>query len=340
MKITFEIARKELRTLLFSPIGWLILAVISMQAGTMLFQSLSSRATIAGFWENILSLTYALMFVSYSGIVPKMLANLYLFVPLITMGLLSQEFANGTIKLLFSSPVKAHQIVLGKYLSVMIYALLLAALVVIFEVLIGLFIVQSMDIKVAFWGVVAVYLMVCLYASVGLFVSSLTSYPFIAALGSVGLLFGLQYLSGLVVVGSSMPPVVSRMLEWFSVLTMFGSPSFIGYITAWQLLYFPIVIGLFLGLTWLRLYSMRHSEPLWTRMWRYVALIVACVAIGMASVPVLRESFFNVRSDNPKDTRILVGRQDLMPWRTTLMYGISGVLLVVGGTVVLRRRRR
>lgn len=45
----------------------------------------------------------------------------YLIMPLLTMGLISQEFSRGSIKLLFSAPITGRHIVLGKYLGIMLY---------------------------------------------------------------------------------------------------------------------------------------------------------------------------------------------------------------------------
>ena len=43
---------------------------------------------------------------------------------------------------------------------------------------------------------------------------------------------------------------------------------------------------------------------------------------------------------SPSDTRILVGSEDMMAWRSTLMYAIPTLLLVAGGVLVARRRRQ
>ena len=39
------------------------------------------------------------------------------------MGLMSREFGSGSIKLLYSSPITNTQIVLGKFLAMMVYGL-------------------------------------------------------------------------------------------------------------------------------------------------------------------------------------------------------------------------
>lgn len=67
----------------------------------------------------------ASIFTGWMGIFPGFLRNLYLYIPLLTMGLMSREYSSGSIKLLFSSPVTDSQIIFGKYLSVLIYNLVL-----------------------------------------------------------------------------------------------------------------------------------------------------------------------------------------------------------------------
>ena len=45
---------------------------------------------------------------------------------------MSQEYNRGSIKLLYSSPVTNKQIIFGKYLSMIIYALILVAILFIY----------------------------------------------------------------------------------------------------------------------------------------------------------------------------------------------------------------
>src|SRR5689334_12689638 len=106
MSTTFEIAKKELRTLAYSPSGWLILIIVSLQLGTLLFDNISRRTGMAWQGDTNLSITFSIFFQLFdTGMVPGFLQSLYLYIPLITMGLMSYEFSRGTIKLLFSSPL-------------------------------------------------------------------------------------------------------------------------------------------------------------------------------------------------------------------------------------------
>ena len=120
MRKILKIAATELCTLFYSPIAWLILIIFTVQAGMqyvkvidiMLMQQFSrplwysiAKELLTGAW----------------GIFPNMLGHLYLYIPLLTMGLMSREFSSGSIKLLYSSPVSSFQIIFGKYLSMMVY---------------------------------------------------------------------------------------------------------------------------------------------------------------------------------------------------------------------------
>ena len=91
------------------------------------------------------------------------------------MGLMSRELSSGSIKLLYSSPVTNKQIVLGKYLAMMLYGLLLMAILSIF-VIYSAFAIKSFDFICVLAGLLGLYLLTCAYSAIGLFMSSLTSY--------------------------------------------------------------------------------------------------------------------------------------------------------------------
>ena len=91
-------------------------------------------------WGTILAgadSTYLIGFTSTrdGGVFPYVLGYLYLYIPLLTMGLMSREFSSGSIKLLYSSPVRASQIVAGKFLSVMVYGAVLMGVICIWFML-------------------------------------------------------------------------------------------------------------------------------------------------------------------------------------------------------------
>ena len=60
---------------------------------------------------------------------------------------MSREFSSGSIKLLYSSPITSTQIVLGKFLSMMFYGLIMLAIVTVYVVF-YMFIIKDFDYPV------------------------------------------------------------------------------------------------------------------------------------------------------------------------------------------------
>lgn len=126
------------------------------------------------------------MYTGNMGLFPNMLVHLYLYIPLLTMGLMSREYSSGSIKLLYSSPVSSIQIIFGKFLSMMIYSLILVGILFLF-VGFTAWNVPSFDMSLALSGLLGIYLVICSYAAIGLFMSCLTSYQVVAAVATLGL---------------------------------------------------------------------------------------------------------------------------------------------------------
>ena len=109
------------------------------------------------------------------------------------MGLMSRELSSGSIKLLYSSPVTNTQIILGKYLSMMIYNLVLMCILAVYLVFAAITI-KSADVPLILSGMLGLYLLVCAYAAIGLFMSSITSYQVVAAMGTLAVLAVLNFV--------------------------------------------------------------------------------------------------------------------------------------------------
>ena len=120
MRVIYKIAKSELGTLFYSPIAWLILVIF-------VFQVFGSFANLLEYTVNAKTLGQMQGYQSYmlfviGGFAPytTIQSTLYLYIPLLTMGLMSREYSSGSIKLLFSSPISSLQIILGKYFSMLI----------------------------------------------------------------------------------------------------------------------------------------------------------------------------------------------------------------------------
>ncbi|SIO12795.1 Gldg family protein [Chitinophaga niabensis] len=276
MKVTLRIARVELSTLFFSPIAWLVLIVFTFQTGLTFVDKLK---LYAGYQEmgSRLSFITSAIFGGPLGLFSEIQRNVYLYIPLLTMGLMSRELSSGSIKLLLSSPVKTREIILGKYLAMMVYCLLLIAILAIFAVA-GMYSIQSFDMLYITSGLLGIYLLICAYAAIGLFMSSLTAYQVVAAVSTLVVLAALNY------VGLLWQDVnFVRDLTYFLSISGRADQMRDGLIISKDLCYFVLVITLFLGLSIMLLQSGREAKPLWVKIARYSLLTVTVLMLGYIS---------------------------------------------------------
>ncbi len=109
------------------------------------------------------------------------------------MGLISPETASGSIKLAYSSPVTSGQIVLGKYLAAIGFGCCLM-LVPIASAIYGSLVIPSFDWAPVLVALLGLYLLICAYCAIGLFMSSLTTYQVVAAVGTLIVLAILNFV--------------------------------------------------------------------------------------------------------------------------------------------------
>ena len=100
--------------------------------------------------------------------------------PLVTMRLFAEEKKSGTMEVLMTAPVSDLQVVLGKFLGAM--GFLLAMLAPTGVYVFALSLVGDPDYGAIISAYVGMLLMAGLFASIGLFVSSLTSNQIVAAI--------------------------------------------------------------------------------------------------------------------------------------------------------------
>jgi len=285
MKTVFRIARNELCTLFYSPVAWLILIVFS-------FQVYSGFAQMLGYYANSISLgrnnfPYLTLdlFIRGAGVPFQTVTSyLFLYVPLLTMGLISQEYSNGSVKLLLSSPITGSQIILGKFLSIMFYGLLLMALLLVVPLVISEALVPNLFTPTILVGILGVYLLFCTYAAIGLFMSTLTSYQIIAALGTLTTLSILNFIGK---IGQNID-FIRDISYWLSISGR--ADKFLwGLICSEDLIYFIIVSFMFIGLSIFKLESGRQNNTKLVQGAKYAGLIIGCLLIGyITSSPVLK----------------------------------------------------
>ncbi|QJB32180.1 Gldg family protein [Chitinophaga oryzae] len=281
MRRIFKIAKAELFTLFYSPIAWMILIVFAFQTGMNFIGHLQEivRSENIGFGNSFIT---AGIFSGNLGVFTAVQGYLYLYIPLMTMGLMSREFSSGSIKLLYSSPVTSAQIIYGKFLAMMLYSLMLIGILLVY-VVIGMCAVKNFDLPSVLSGLLALYLLMCAYAAIGLFMSCLTAYQVVAALGTLVLLAALSYMDKI----WQDIDFVRDITYWASISgrcnAMIG-----GLICSEDVLYFVIVIAMFITLSIQKLQANR-THAAFTVVWgKYAVVVLAAMMLGYAtSRPVL-----------------------------------------------------
>jgi ABC-2 type transport system permease protein len=279
-RLVFHIARVELGILFFSPVAWLVLAlfVFNTASGFMDLLKDAKGSQLTGLYGGQ-SLTQYL-FTRTDGLFDTMRHYFYLYIPLLTMGLISKEISSGSIKLLQSSPVRIGELVLGKYLAMLTISLLFV-LILCLPVLIGGVALNRVDWGLLWAALLGFYLLSCAYSAVGLLLSSLTSYQLIAAIGTFIALTLLDYA------GSWWQDVdylreVTAALSMKDHLVNFST----GLVSSKDCAYFISMCVLFTGSTMLVLVSGRESSAWAIKAGRYLALsAIALLAVYLTSRP-------------------------------------------------------
>ncbi len=181
----WHIALRELRSLFLSPLAWIILAILQILLAWRflsyidLFYVLQPDLAHVRNTPGVTDLVVAPLF-DFSKLM------LLIISPLITMRLISEEKNNESIRLLLSSPVSMTEIILGKYLGAMLFmciAILLSSLMPL-----SLASATELDYGKLLAGLLAQFLNACAFIALGLFMSTLTRQPVIAASSTFGAL--------------------------------------------------------------------------------------------------------------------------------------------------------
>jgi ABC-2 type transport system permease protein len=237
----FSIAWRELKSLFLSPLAWAILVVVQVILAFLFLSNI----------EYYLQLQPQLLGMRNSPGVTELVVGrqlsttaivLLLVIPLLTMRLISEERRNRTLTLLFSAPLSMSEIIFGKYLGIMAFVGLLLALISLMPLsLLGS---ANLDPGIVAAGLLGLALLLGSFAAVGLFMSTLTQYPAVAASSTFGilLLFWLLDWSG----------DENSLLAYLSLLNHY-EPFLRGVFDSTDAAYYLLVIVMFLVLSIRRL---------------------------------------------------------------------------------------
>ena len=232
------IATHELRRMMLSPLAWVILALI---------QFLTSLQFLSSIEEFMLNQPRLLGMDNPPGVSDWVVAPVFadvafmllMVIPIITMRSLSAERRDKTLSLLMSSPVSMSEVVLGKYIGILYFLLIMVGMVCIMPL--SLMFGTSLDIGKLFSGALGLFFMLSAFAAAGLFISSLTDSPAVAAVASFFLLFALWLMFWI----NSGGDQITSIVGYISLLNHFV-PLLKGSITTNDIAYFLLFAGTFL----------------------------------------------------------------------------------------------
>lgn len=277
MKTTLKIAKTELQVLFYSPVAWLVLMIFTFQIGLLFTQNYDGMIRIQSMKMDLNNATQGLFSSAWGGIFPKIQSYLYLYVPLLTMSIMSREYSSGSIKLLYSSPVTNAQIILGKYLALLTFGLILTLTVSVFAIFTVATLVNT-DYPTILVGLLGLFLLFSAYAAVGLFMSSLTSYNIVAAIGTLCIFALMNFARGL----WQDIPLVRELTYWLAINGRVD--TFIaGLLTTEDVLYFILVDILFICFTIFRLQATRKKEPSTVHVLRFGGVTALVFLLGYIS---------------------------------------------------------
>lgn len=277
MKKIIQIARLELSLLFYSPIAWLLIMVLFGQMALTFAPMVGKLQHLQHFGFELDFLTTRFFTYGGSGIYSLILKSLYMYTPLITMGIISRETSSGSIKLLYSSPVKLREIIFGKFVSMLVFNLVIIGVMGLFFVFGSLFI-ERFDYPHALVAMLACFLLLCTYAAIGIFMSSLTTYQVVAAISTFVVLGFLNYIGGF----GQRIDFVRDLTHSLSIGTR-TEHMVAGLLNSRDVIYYLVISGMFLAFTITRLDFARRARPFLHQVSRYVLIVVVGLTVAYLS---------------------------------------------------------
>ncbi|HSN18443.1 MAG TPA: ABC transporter permease [Gammaproteobacteria bacterium] len=241
--MVLTIAWRELRNLFLSPLAWVLLGITQVLQAWLFLGAVQSFLLHPGGVEGVTDRVGASLY-SFATIV------MLLVVPLLSMRLVSEERRSGSLALLFSAPVRMSEVVLGKFLGLMGFLTVMAGILTLMPL--SLAVGTHLDYLKLAGCVLGLLLVWGSFAATGLYMSTLTRQPVVAAISSFGLLLFLWIIEDLGQNGAS----YSALLHYLSLGGHY-SAFLRGVFDSADVIFYLLFMGTFLVLSVRRLDSAR-----------------------------------------------------------------------------------
>jgi ABC-2 type transport system permease protein len=156
------IYKKELRSYFTSVLGWLFVAFVLLVTGIYFV-----IYNLAGGYANV---EYGLYDVTFVFLI---------IVPILTMRIMAEEQRQKTDQLLYTAPVRVTEIVLGKYLALLTILAIPMAAICAYPLILRIY--GTIQPGTSYMAILGFFLLGAAELAVGMFLSSLTESPVLAA---------------------------------------------------------------------------------------------------------------------------------------------------------------
>ena len=160
---------KEFRSYFTSAIGYIFMATFLLITGIFFVM------------YNLVSASPA-----YNSTLQSLIIIFLFIIPILTMKIISEETKTKTDQLLFTSPLKITDIIVGKYLAAVSIFTISLLITVLYPMILSMF--GTVSVSEVFTGYIGMFLLGATLISIGLFVSSLTENQVTSAVVSFGVL--------------------------------------------------------------------------------------------------------------------------------------------------------
>jgi len=241
--MVLTLAQRELRTLFLSPLAWAVLAVVQFILAYLFLSQLNEFLTL----QPQLKVIDGAPGVTELVVVPlygSAAFILMMVVPLLTMRLISEERRSRSLPLLLSAPLSMSEIIIGKYLGIVGFLFIMTLMVTMMPI--SLLFAGTIDLGLLASIIVGLVLLIAAFAAVGLYMSSLTQQPTVAAISTFGVLLLLWIIDW--AGGKAGDPGATGVLTYISMLRHFEELTR-GVFSSADVIYFLLFISTFLVLS-------------------------------------------------------------------------------------------
>jgi ABC-2 type transport system permease protein len=196
MKRAAVIARRELGSYFYSPIAYVAMTLFLLATGLAFATDFRPGQVVA-----------------MRSLLEWMVFFLVGIVPILTMGLMAQEWSSGTIETLMTAPIGETDVILGKFLGSLGFFLILLCPTLLYVLLLRAYSTPSFDYGPVFSGYLGVILVGALFIAIGLFCSSLTRLQMVAAVLAAAMLTIITILPWVVTQWATLPPFWRGLMD-------------------------------------------------------------------------------------------------------------------------------